>query len=197
MNPYHKEQADALTMVKRHLDTLPGFERQMLTASLADYLIFRRETDEFLIRHFSDICTQTCYQSRLSACCSREGIITYFADIVINLLVSDSLDFDKLLAVLSKSNHGFKCVYLTEKGCLWRLKPIVCQMYLCDRSKNQVFDKSSEIKNQWELLRCYCDRSWTGWLNCRLFIGDKRIQSSYYRQIYLSQRQALWRTSNV
>ena len=152
MNPYHKEQIDALTMVKHHLDNLPGSERQTLTASLADYLIFRQEIDEFLVRHFSEICTQTCYQSRMSACCSREGIITFFADIVVNLLVSDLLDFDKLLAVLSKPNDGFKCVYLTEKGCLWRLKPIVCQMYLCDRSKNQVFDKSSEIKTQWELL---------------------------------------------
>ena len=88
----------------------------------------------------------------MSACCSREGIITFFADIVINLLVSDSSDFDKFLAVLSKPNDGFKCVYLTEKDCLWRLKPIVCQMYLCDRSKNQVFDQSSEIKTQWDLL---------------------------------------------
>jgi hypothetical protein len=170
MNPYHKEQIDALTMVKRHLDNLLASERRTLIASLADYLMFRQEIDGFLVCHFSEICTQTCYQSRISACCSREGIITFFADIVINLLVSESLDFDKLLAVLSRPNNGFKCVYLTEKGCLWRLKPIVCQMYLCDRSKNQVFDKSSELKAQWELLEQ--KRKWFTWPDQPVLFDD-------------------------
>ena len=152
MNSYHKEQTETLTMVKRHLENLPESERQTLTASAADYLMFRQAVDGFLNTHFSDVCTQTCYQNRLSACCSREGIITFFADIVVNLLVSAHADFNKLLAVLSKPNNGFKCVYLAEEGCLWRLKPIVCQMYLCDKSKDQVFGKNPELKNQWEKL---------------------------------------------
>jgi len=152
MNPYHKEQIDALTMVKRHFNNLPASERQILIASLTDYHMFRQEVDEFLAQYFSEICTQTCYQSRMSACCSREGIITFFADIVVNLLVSEPADFDKLLTVLSIPNDGFKCVYLSEEGCLWRLKPIVCQMYLCDRSKNQVFGKNIELNNEWESL---------------------------------------------
>jgi len=139
-------------MVKRHLEHLPASELQALKASVADYLTFRREVDDFLVHHFGEICTQTCYQSRMSACCSREGIITFFADVVVNLLVSAQADGDKLLAVLSKPNDGFKCVYLSEKGCLWRLKPIVCQMYLCDRSKDQVFGQKSELRYEWELL---------------------------------------------
>jgi hypothetical protein len=69
LNPYHKEQIDALTMVTRHLDNLPASEQQTLTASLAEYLIFRREVDEYLTKHFSETCTHTCYHSRLSACC--------------------------------------------------------------------------------------------------------------------------------
>ena len=152
MNPYHQEQIDALSMVKRRIDDLPVFEREKLIASLTKYLGFRQEVDEFLAEHFSEICTRTCYQSRMSACCSREGIITFFADIVVNLLVSAQSDFDKLLAVLSKPNDGFKCVYLAEKGCLWRLKPIVCQMYLCDRSKDHVFGQKSMLKSEWKLL---------------------------------------------
>jgi len=152
MNSYHKEQIDALTMVERQLAKPAGAERQALTASVADYLMFRLEVDEFLTAYFSDICTQTCYQSRLSACCSREGIITFFADIVVNLLVSERSGFDNLLEVLNKPNDGFKCVYLSEEGCRWRLKPIVCQMYLCDRSKDQVFGKNSRLKDEWEQL---------------------------------------------
>jgi len=152
MNSYHKEQIDALMMVKRHLDRLLTLELQALNASVAEYLAFRREVDDFLVHHFGEICTQTCYQSRMSACCSREGIITFFADIVVNLLVSAHSDFDKLLAVLSQPNDGFKCVYLAENGCLWRLKPIVCQMYLCDRSKDQMFGQNSTLKTRWIAL---------------------------------------------
>ena len=95
MNSYHKEQIDALIMVKRHLDNLPVSEHQALSASVADYLMFRRDVDDFLVNHFSEICTQTCYQSRMSACCSREGIITFFADIVVNVLVSAHADIDQ------------------------------------------------------------------------------------------------------
>jgi len=152
MNSYHEEQIDALTMVKHHLDSLLISERQLLLDSLADYLMFRREVDEFIITHFSDVCTQTCYQNRLSACCSREGIITFFADIVANLLVSACSGFDSLLAVLNKPNDGFKCVYLSGNGCLWHLKPIVCQMYLCDRSKAHVFGENSGLKDEWGSL---------------------------------------------
>jgi hypothetical protein len=152
MNSYHKEQIDALMMVKHHLDDLPASELQRLNLSVTDYLAFRREVDDFLTTHLSDICTQTCYQSRISACCSREGIVTFFADVVVHLLVSARSDFDQLQAVLCKPNDGFKCVYLSEKGCLWRLKPIVCQMYLCDRSKDEVFGKNSRLKAEWKLL---------------------------------------------
>ena len=152
MNPYHQEQIDALTMVRRCLDNLPASERQLLTATLADYLGFREAVDDFLTSHFNDVCTQTCYRSRLSACCSREGIITFFADVVVNHLVSERSDVDKLLAVLKKPNDGFKCVYLSNDGCLWRLKPIVCQMYLCHRSKEQIFGKNTRLADEWKLL---------------------------------------------
>ncbi len=152
MNSYHCEQIDALLLVNKHLDGLTDAKRRALLKMTEDYFTFRREVDDFFAAHFSRICTRTCYQSRLSACCSREGIITFFADIVVNLLVSDSNDFESLMAVLNRENNGFKCVYLAETGCLWRLKPIVCQMYLCDRSKEEVFAKSPQLADEWELL---------------------------------------------
>ncbi len=57
-----------------------------------------------------------------------------------------------MLIFLKPYHSVYKCVYLSEKGCLWRLKPIVCQMYLCDRSKDQVFGQKSKLKYDWELL---------------------------------------------
>ncbi|UCD79372.1 MAG: hypothetical protein JSW26_28910 [Desulfobacterales bacterium] len=152
MNSYHREQIDAMTLVKTQLDKLPASKRRELEKLIADYLKFRSEIDGFLSDNFGQVCTRTCYQSRLSACCSREGIITFFADIVVNLMVSDGDDFDSILAVLNKPNEGFKCVYLTEKGCLWRIKPIVCQMFLCDRSKELVFGKNHQLQKKWKLM---------------------------------------------
>jgi hypothetical protein len=152
ISEYHREQIDALAMVKRQLDSLTSGERRALLAAAANYLLFRKEVDRFLAANFSDVCTRTCYQNRLSACCSREGIITFFADIVVNFLVSTPCDVDKVLTVLNQPNDGFKCVYLSDKGCLWRLKPIVCQMYLCDRAKKQVFGVNSRLQEEWELL---------------------------------------------
>ena len=152
MNSYHLEQINALTLVQRYLNDLSESERIRIDESTTDYLNFRREVDRFLDTHFIDICTQTCFRSRLSACCSREGIITFFGDVVVNRLVSTAVDADILLAVLAKPNKGFKCVYLAKSGCMWRLKPIVCEMYLCDRAKEEVFGNNSPLRSEWERL---------------------------------------------
>ena len=95
MNSYQKEQIEALEMVKNQLENLPASERQRLSSWLTDYLEFRKEVDEFLSAHFSEVCTQKCYQSRLSACCSREGIVTFFADVVINHLVTKGKGYEQ------------------------------------------------------------------------------------------------------
>jgi hypothetical protein len=42
-----------------------------------DYCAYRQEVDAFLKTHLAGVCTQKCYQSRVSACCSKEGIITF------------------------------------------------------------------------------------------------------------------------
>jgi hypothetical protein len=56
------------------------------------------------------------------------------------------------MEILRKPNNGFKCVYLTENGCRWRIKPIVCEMFLCDPAKQQVFGENTQLKKEWELL---------------------------------------------
>jgi hypothetical protein len=149
MNPYHQEQTEAFSMVLKHLKNNPS-QRQDLFPPVADYLAFR--TDRFLSTRFSKICTQTCYQNRLSACCSREGIVTFFADIVVNVLASELLEIEDLIAILGEANTGFKCVYLTAKGCRWKVKPVVCEMFLCDRAKDSVFAQNLQLKSEWERI---------------------------------------------
>jgi hypothetical protein len=89
----------------------------------------------------------------LSACCSREGIVTFFADGVINVLLSTPQETDRLATVLQKGDNGPKCVYLGSNGCLWRLKPIVCAMFLCDRAEEEVFRDRPALRRQWEAYR--------------------------------------------
>lgn len=140
-------------MVHKHLSGLSVTERRKLEAEAADYLLFRKDVDRFLSEYFGDLCTQKCYQSKLSACCSREGIITFFADVVINALLSRGEEVEALLTVLQKPNDGFKCIYLGEKGCLWKIKPIVCEMFVCEPAKNQVFAEKPTVRKAWEELK--------------------------------------------
>jgi hypothetical protein len=146
---YQLEQLEALSCVRRHLTSGPRGEREKLRALATDYLEFRRRVDEFQDRNFGNVCDRTCYQSRLSACCSREGIVTFFADVVINLLVSAESEIEGLIEALQRENDGFKCVYLGPAGCRWNVKPIVCEMFLCDPAKTRVFTRNPEAAAEW------------------------------------------------
>ncbi len=149
MNSYQAEQLESIEAVRRHLLALPLHKREKVSAQIGDYLAFRRRVGAFLAEHFSDICTRTCYQNQLSACCSKDGIITFFGDVVVNLLVSEPAQIDPLMAALNKENDGFKCVYLTDGGCLWRVKPIVCEMFLCDAARDEVFGRNPRLNEVW------------------------------------------------
>jgi hypothetical protein len=152
MNDYQKEQFNAFATVQKYLLGIGDSKRAVLKKAVSDYLAFRSEVDVFLANHFSRLCNQRCYLSRRSACCSREGIIIFFADIVIEALVSDRSEIGGLMEILKKPNSGFKCVYLTENGCRWRVKPIVCEMFLCDQAKQHVFGANTKLDNAWEIL---------------------------------------------
>jgi len=154
MSSYNQEQSDALDMVQRYVAGLGEAEKADLMGSIDDYLRFRQSVDDFLQTHFGSVCSKACYQSRLSACCSREGIVTFFADVVINALLSTKREIDRLAEVLQgPGGVSTKCVYLERNGCLWRLKPIVCALFLCDRAENEVFRDQPALRRQWEAYR--------------------------------------------
>jgi len=106
-----------------------------------------------MVSNFGRLCTQNCYEKKLSACCNREGVITFFADLVINALVSEKKLLDLMLIRLQKGNTGYKCVYLDKSGCIWQLKPIVCEMFLCESAKKNVFKKKPRARETLEKLK--------------------------------------------
>ena len=153
MNEYQQEQLDALTIVRRGLLQFGDAKRMELIETIRDYMQFRQSVDRFLKRYFSDTCTQTCYLSRTSACCSKDGIITFFADTVVNALHATPAQLDRLEMVLNRVNKGHRCVYLGIHGCKWTVRPVVCAMFLCDRAMDAVFRDEPEARKAWESLR--------------------------------------------
>jgi len=150
---YQKEQQDALEMVQSHLAGLSRDGIAYLQDQISEYLAFRHDVDCFLEKYFSHLCTETCYQSRLSACCTREGIITFFADVVINALQSSTSEMQVLQEQLAIPHQGNKCLYLGEKGCLWHVKPIVCVMFLCTKAEKEVLYCDPAAQKVWEELK--------------------------------------------
>jgi hypothetical protein len=105
------------------------------------------------VQHFSAVCTRKCFTNQSSACCNKEGIVTFFADVVINVFLSSDREVNALLNVISRGAGGFKCVYLTENVCLWRLMPIVCEMFLCKHARDTVLENNNVLRTRWEKLR--------------------------------------------
>ena len=152
MTPYQTEQLQTLRMVRRYLAQISEAERKTLKECLADYLTFRDAVDAFQVNYFRDICNRKCYQSKLSACCSRDGIIIFFAEVIINALMADPAALDRLQDVLTHPHEGFKCVFLEHEGCLWRIKPIVCEMFLCDAAEKAVLKENPVARKRWDAL---------------------------------------------
>ena len=152
MTPYQTEQLQTLRMVRRYLAQISESERERLKEDLTDYLTFRDAVDAFQENYFRDICNRKCYQSKLSACCSRDGIITFFADVIINALMAELAAIERLQDALTHPHEGFKCVFLEHEGCLWRIKPIVCEMFLCDSAENAVLKENPLARKQWDAL---------------------------------------------
>jgi len=139
-------------MVRRYLAQISEAERKTLKKCLADYLTFRDAVDAFQVNYFRDICNRKCYQSKLSACCSRDGIIIFFADVIINALMAGPAALERLQDVLTHPHEGFKCVFLEHEGCLWRIKPIVCEMFLCDAAEKAVLKENPVARKRWDAL---------------------------------------------
>ena len=153
LSPYNQQQKEALLMVRQHLFGLPLSQLHRLKQRIRSYLGFREAVASFQKMHFADLCSEKCFTSYTSACCGREGIITFFADVVVNVLLSTQEEIDVLLDILDTDTGGLNCVYLNNTGCLWRAKPIVCEMFLCEHAKNLVLDNNKALKSQWETFR--------------------------------------------
>jgi hypothetical protein len=152
MNAYQAEQIAAFEQIRLHLPKLKTQLHQTQAGSLDAYLSFRQLSDRFLDQYFSGICNTTCYQNQHSACCSKDGIITFFADMVINILYSNESELDRMALRLQIPHLGLKCLYLTPDGCMWAIKPVVCQMFLCERAQLEVFSRYPQAKEQWKTL---------------------------------------------
>ncbi len=100
MNEYQREQWDALTLAIEQVGLLNNSRRQTLIDELGPYLAFRKDTDRFLDAHFSVHCTRSCYTNRRSACCSKDGIITFWADVIVNVCCSNESALSRLQEAL-------------------------------------------------------------------------------------------------
>jgi len=148
MNDYQQEQFEALTLAKECLEKLSAFELEQLKNEIASYLVFRNEVDQFLSTHFSAFCTQTCYENRRSACCSKDGIVTFWADVVINMLCSTNQQMADLEHALSYPAYEHKCTYLSHNGCCWQVRPLMCAMFLCDQVQVDAFTSQNSMLEQ-------------------------------------------------
>jgi hypothetical protein len=150
---YNQQQIEAFMVVRQYLQGLSRSDIGQIKHRIRNYMGFRADVADFQALYFSEICTHKCFTNQTSACCGREGIATFFADVVINVLLSSEREVDAVLQALFTDRGGFKCVYLTEDGCVWRLKPIVCEMFLCRQAKENVFNTNETLRNRWEGLR--------------------------------------------
>jgi hypothetical protein len=152
MDSHQKQQLDAFGMLETHLRQITPPAAARLKDRLGDYLAFRSDTAAFLQSHFNAVCTRACYESQMSACCQRDGIIVYFADVAVNMLVASAAQMAAIIERLAQPHRGAKCLYLSERGCLWTVKPIVCEMFLCDPARDRVFGENPDLHRQWEAL---------------------------------------------
>ncbi len=153
MNEYQREQGDALTLVIEQLGLLSNDQRQALNDELGPYLAFRKEVDRFLDAHFSAHCTRSCYTNRRSACCSKDGIITFWADVVVNVCCSSGSALSRLQEALNSPAFEHKCTYLGIDGCCWQVRPLMCAMFLCDQVQQDVFSKERVCEKKWDELK--------------------------------------------
>jgi len=153
MSEYNQQQIEAFMMVRQYLEGLSRSRVGQTKRRIRNYMRFRADVAGFQALHFSEVCTHKCFTNQTSACCGREGIATFFADVVINVLLSSEGEIDAVLQALFTDRGGFKCVYLTEAGCVWRLKPIVCEMFLCRHAKETVLNANHVLRTRWENLR--------------------------------------------
>jgi hypothetical protein len=149
---YQREQSDSLKLAIAYLKGLTPNEQKGLDAIVGPYLAFRAELENFLKFNFSRFCTGSCYTTQTSACCSRDGVIIFWADVLINANGCDHQDLERLKGAIYHPFKSEKCIYLGPNGCLWRVRPLVCSMFVCDEALAEAFKHNPAAEGQWEGL---------------------------------------------
>jgi len=150
---YRAEQLQNQEDVQAYFCRRGDEERILIKGWCRDYIRFREEVAAFQSRHFGLLCNAACYQAQRSACCNKDGIITFFADLVVNAVVSEPEELMALVSCLKRSRRDMKCIYLGPQGCRWRVKPIVCERFLCDRVQHEVFGASPKAAAIWDEMK--------------------------------------------
>jgi hypothetical protein len=153
LGEYNRDQLMSFEALRDACSGMLDAHLQLLVERLQPYLAFRRELEDFHARYFRECCRQTCFQTGLSACCGFESIITFFADQAITWLISGEHQRQALFRVLQRPNRSGKCVFLGDNGCIWRVPPVSCALFLCDSAKAAVFGEHPEAAPVWEELR--------------------------------------------
>ncbi len=152
MSDYRQEQLESQNIVIRYFASASEAERDRLKRLCENYNDFRNKVRLFQERHLQAICTRACFQGQKSACCNKDGIITFFADLVVNALHAPPPKMTELIAALRTERDDLKCIYLGADGCRWYIKPIVCEMFLCDRALKGVKTTDPKAAATWQTL---------------------------------------------
>ncbi|KJS30407.1 MAG: hypothetical protein VR64_17135 [Desulfatitalea sp. BRH_c12] len=153
MNDYQQEQWDALLKARLGLTRLSSVDIDALMVAIDIYMAFRHQVDDFQSVHFTDQCTRSCFENHRSACCSKDGIVTFWGDVVINTLLSSTAQGSTLDHCLSVPAYADKCTYLGPQGCQWQVRPLMCAMFVCDPVKASVLLPGNDAQRRWEQLQ--------------------------------------------
>ncbi|MCK8601933.1 hypothetical protein [Desulfoferrobacter suflitae] len=158
---YNHDQLISYNAISTTLEKLPAEQIAGLKKRIAPYLEFRARVEEFYQHYFRNICEQSCFATHISACCGFESIIIFFADQVINCIMSNPDQLTGIVEILEKPNRSNHCVFLGKSGCIWQVRPITCAMFLCDPAKQTLFARSPEAEPVWrELQQWEKDFTW-------------------------------------
>jgi hypothetical protein len=153
MNEYQQEQWSALRQIVDTMGSVEVLGGDTLRDEIRSYLQFRARLEGFLSQHFGQFCTQACFERQVSACCSKDGIITFWADHVINVHCSETPQIEALGSAIRNPLRQSKCIYLGTNGCLWKVRPLGCAMFLCDAVQRDVFALRPIVKRMWQGFR--------------------------------------------
>ncbi len=149
ISEYNRDQLISISSVLEVLSHMSEGELESLRTGIRPYLAFRRDIADYYGTFFRPCCQEICFDTGVSACCGFESIITFFADHVISLTESSEREIEALISVLKRPNLTGKCVFLGTSGCIWRIPPISCAMFLCSQAKERVFDAHPDARIVW------------------------------------------------